>query len=878
MTRGRIAGPAGIVMALLTAPASAETLVVRSGEHDGFSRIVLAPAQKTAWKLGRVGAGYELRLLRSGITFDLSRAFDLIPRQRLSALSEGTVDGSIAFGLACDCRAIGFETASGAIVVDIVNGPARPDSGFEAELDAGPGERTAALSPEPGLRLPFALDVNQNRAAASDPLPFWADRLPTRDGSGSAGPDDTSPRIAPEIPPDPVNAAATRPTAEAAADPGTDGLPLTSQAASPAKPERATDPVPSVPSPTDGRDLRISNTERDLLFQLGRAASQGLVTPVGPAPPRSAPPRSAPPPPAAETPQATQLEEGVPPRSESNAPGQGPDGGVAMRSETSIDRAALGIRADEATLTPDGSACAPDDAVAVASWGEAENPVAQLAAARATMVGEFDAPDPAAIVATARLYVRLGFGAEALATLDAFDIPDDRAPLLRDLAHLVDGTTPGLKSGLALQTACESDVALWALLARGQVTPGDQTARGAALRAFAALPPHLRRALGPRLADIFLTAGEADAARSVRDAADRAAVAPERTIELIDARIDLSAGDTAAAEPLLDRLASGNDPTAREALILGIETRLRAGDPVDALPAEAAAALAKEFGGTALGGRLQRAAALALAANGAFGRAFDSLAAAPDLTEADRRTAELAIFDRIVRYPDDAVFLAQMAAQMPRFRASRPDQDLQLQIAERLAAAGLPALVGTALDDAAAATEAGRILMARALLSGFEPEKALQVLDGLASADAVPLRARADSMIGNDQAAAEAFAAAGLTREGAEAALRAGDWARAAALGDDAMRENLRSLGLIGVPRQPGAGQPGAGQPDGGQPGVAQPGVNPPGAAPGTAGNPGPAPVSDAVPPAGPIAAARGLVDASSRTRASIDRLLLSLQ
>ena len=111
-----------LVLAVAAGPALAEEITVRSGEHAGFSRLVLAPQTETGWTLGRIGRGYELRLDRPGVTFDLTRVFDLIPQTRIAAITPGSTQGSVAVGLSCDCRVTAFETAAGVIVVDVADG------------------------------------------------------------------------------------------------------------------------------------------------------------------------------------------------------------------------------------------------------------------------------------------------------------------------------------------------------------------------------------------------------------------------------------------------------------------------------------------------------------------------------------------------------------------------------------------------------------------------------------------------------------------------------------------------------------------------------------------------------------------------------------
>lgn len=839
------------LLVLMVRGAAAEVLVVRSGEHNGFSRIVVAPQQKTGWTLGRVGAGYELRLERPGVTFDLSRAFDLIPKRRLSALSAGTVDSSMAFGLACDCHAVAFETAGGAIVVDLVSGPGNPASGFEARLDGpvqadAPGAEpqadanTPSASGSPITGIPPLTSSGAGPVASGyvfDPAPFWGSRAPDANGHLASG------RKPDSLQGDPAVSVAETGNLEASAS----TEPVSSEAGNSAYSRMES-------SPTSTSHLAISNTERDLLFQLSRAATQGLVTPKD----VLTPPTEA----AAPQDVATGLPNADPPPQ--------PDDRAAIRSQTSVDRDTMAVFENTGVRNGDGAACAPNDDVAIATWGEDTDPASQFVDARSQIVGEFDRPDEGAAVRLARLYLRFGFGAEARATLDAFDVPDDHAPLLREMSWLVDGEgdVPRRTASIAKMYGCDSDIALWAALARESVEPGDRQARAAVLRGFAALPAALRKTIGPRLAEIFFMGNDPDGARNIRNATDRASIEPERSVNLIDARLDLAAGKTSTAQEILDRLSRGDDATAQDALILGIESRLRDGKTVDPILMDAAAALARENRGTPQGSRLLRAHILALAANGNYDQALSELSDTSDIAPMEKRVVTAAIFSHITDFSSDPEYLATMSLQISRFLPAEPAPELQVRVASRLQAAGLPDLALQAMDEKTAESELGRILRARVGLDNFDPDLTLSVLAGLGGADAIALRARAYDMAGLNAEAARAFAAAGNTSDGAGAAWRAGDWARAAALGDSAMQERLKALGL-GPPEKLADGLPTAG------PASGAPANKPSGGVPATTGIATPSGASGD--PVGPLAAAKDLIAKSQNTRSGISSLLNGL-
>src|SRR5699024_9894881 len=100
-----------------------------------------------------------------------------------------------------------------------------------------------------------------------------------------------------------------------------------------------------------------------------------------------------------------------------------------------------------------------------------------------------------------RLYVRFGFGAEARATLAAFD-PDGAGaatPLPADLARVVDGAPAAPAGPLAFDGACPGLHGLWLALG-GQAPVWIDPGQFEGVRAgFEGLPPEFRVLVGPGL-------------------------------------------------------------------------------------------------------------------------------------------------------------------------------------------------------------------------------------------------------------------------------------------------------------------------------------------------------------------------------------------
>lgn len=152
-----------VILLLAAGSLRAETVAVASGEHDGFSRIVLDLAEPTRWQLGRTADGYALRLAREDIRFDLREVFRTIPRTRLAAIWADPATGDLQLGIACACHALPFEFRDDIIVIDIRDGPPPPGSSFELTL-AGDGLPALAgrlpmrPRPRPAAAMPAGAD------------------------------------------------------------------------------------------------------------------------------------------------------------------------------------------------------------------------------------------------------------------------------------------------------------------------------------------------------------------------------------------------------------------------------------------------------------------------------------------------------------------------------------------------------------------------------------------------------------------------------------------------------------------------------------------------------------------------------------------------
>lgn len=529
-----------VAMAAVSATDALADVAVRTGEHPGFTRLVVDDPGIVGWQIGRSDNGYELRITPEG-KFDLSGVFRSIGRARIASV-DAKRGGRLLMGLGCDCHVEPYEARPGVIVMDIHDGPAPAGSPFERRLSSDNSDELADLRP---------------KARPST-------------GADAAKPAEvTTITEAPKPPVVPYDWKAMNRTATEV------------------KIEL------EMPSPT------LDAMRASLVEQLSRGAAAGAVDFVVPPP--------------SPTPEKTTTTAPDPVEQIQILPSPGFD---ASATERPTER-----------ITADGSDCVADDRLDVAAWG-ADEPVSQhIATALAGLTGEFDQPQAEALRTAVRYYIYLGFGAEAQQLLSAFRSDDPDRALWEGMAKSMDGESlPG--GAFDKMASCDTSAALWSVLADPPATSRYVNGR-AVLRTFSAMPPHLRRLLGPKLIEDTLARGDGSNARALRDAMMRAPGDPGLSASLADVRVEIAEGTGRPKEDLV-KLSSQTGPSAAEALALLVEKRVAAGETIPATDVTTLASMLAENKGSDLGRRLGHAYRLALAATGDYKQAFVQHDIAPD--------------------------------------------------------------------------------------------------------------------------------------------------------------------------------------------------------------------------------------------------------
>jgi hypothetical protein len=468
--------------------------------------------------------------------------------------------------------------------------------------------------------------------------------------------------------------------------------------------------------------------------------------------PPSLPDRERPPPPQGTPPRAagsllTELAEGIArattqgalrlaPRAEDAAGPAAPAGAAPA-----VANLRLRLPGEEAWIpreaAPD-SACPRDAAFDAAGWGPGDSSAAEaISALRLALSEDIDAVDEETAMQLARLYISLGFGAEARAVLDAMAPGHPETGLLSAMAHLVDGE-PAPAGTLDSLADCPGRAQLWVALATETATEP-----AAVMVAVSELPLALRRHVAPRLIEIYLAAGDAATAEAIRAATDRAAGPHGAQFDLAAAQIDL---EREARESLrtIRGLASETTPSADDALTVLLEIAHERGETVDPASVALAETRADDLRGTLQGARLQTGLVRALLRAGDFGEAAARLTS-DDLPAGTTETLAAEFFVALSENGPDEAVLIHAAGLRDAVSGLVRETPAGAAIASRLLDLDMPLLARSYLPDspADAATAA---LVARLRLQTGEPAAALAVLDRMGEGEPGLEELRADAL------------------------------------------------------------------------------------------------------------------------------------
>ena len=518
---------------------------------------------------------------------------------------------------------------------------------------------------------------------------------------------------------------------------------------------------------TEAEQRALDEVQQRLARQLGVAATRGLVDPVPGA--RLAAPADA----SAPLPEAPDKVAQVaePPPLTNN-----------LRITSSMDFPS-GMHASPPGPSLSGLGCPENAALDISGWSDGRALHPQLGEIRRDLYQEFDRLNPEAALRMVRLYLHFGFGAEALQVLALDSEVMGAEHLLADIARIMEHGQAPPGSRLPLLVDCETDVALWAMLAQEELSTAHRPDTRAALLGLNRLPAHLRAFLAPALSDRLRTRGDSEGAAAALRSVERLSSAPGTALRRAQGELAIEEGAVEEGTEKLQAVVAANAEQSPEALIALVDARLAAGQPISPEVAGLIEAYERELGGGPLGPDLRRVQVLALAKARQFDAAFAAMAAlGPSEVLPALRDA---VLQDLTATGSDMTFLDHLF-QTPPADIVRLPLRTRLDIATRLVALGFAVEADRLLSDIPDRPLDPRrqLLAARIALALDQPSRARAALGELTGEEAALLRAEATREAG-DYALAEAlFLQADQPGDAVEAAWLAPEQDGRAAAGD----------------------------------------------------------------------------------------------
>jgi len=708
--------------------AYAQTVSIRSGAHDGFTRLVLNLPERLEWVIESTESGASVAFPKSNVAFDTSKVFNRVTRDRLEDISAPTGAARLDLKFGCNCTLRPFWNDRTMLVLDLAENATTP-------TPMTPSNRSLTI-PQASVAGTFKVNPETASAAAAMMVAQHDSGLGTHhNGDTAHGPRNSAAQATP-----PPNA-------------------------------------------------NLPRMQAELLNNLARAATQGLLTPK-----RATRPRQSPAPEYATNDLTQNREKAVDPEPQHETPSALP-ANLNLHAQSSIDRE---IRAHiEGNFSLSGHpACIADDLIALPSWGDETPFHQQIGALSGRLLGEFDTPDATVALDLARLYAYFGFGHETRQILDLVEIDASHKDVLSEMAVILDDGHAPQGSLFAGQLGCKTAAALWSALSY-ETLPNDSAIDLKAIqRNFAALPRHLRHYLGPLLARRLTRAGHVESADQILRMIDRNQ--PEKTAGASMARAELAEakGNPKEATSELETVAQSNAEPSADAVLKLINKRLAAKQEISFDLAQLAGAYAQENRGAKLGQNLARAYISALAASGAFDqsfREFDRLSSdlAPDSHDMIQQT----LIEYLTDNADDLAFLRHTLAGHAR-QAGNLAPEIAAAVAKRLLDNGFET---AALEFVSAPTpgpegRSHRLIRAEIALAQNQPRQAEVELIGLDGPEADALRAQALELAGEHRAASEYFMASNQPDKAQNAAWLAEDWEQVSTSEDPLLQNVARMM------------------------------------------------------------------------------------
>ncbi|SEW41331.1 hypothetical protein SAMN04488515_2814 [Cognatiyoonia koreensis] len=141
------------IFLFLASAAAAQDIIVRTGDHLNFTRVVFSIPPGTAWSVGPSADGYGVRF-DTEKSIDTAGFFTRIRRERIAAIRLTENGTALRFALACDCFAEVDQLRADLLVLDIKDPDQPRGGGYDAANDQRFVELDLPVTPAPNPHPP----------------------------------------------------------------------------------------------------------------------------------------------------------------------------------------------------------------------------------------------------------------------------------------------------------------------------------------------------------------------------------------------------------------------------------------------------------------------------------------------------------------------------------------------------------------------------------------------------------------------------------------------------------------------------------------------------------------------------------------------------
>ncbi len=390
-------------------------------------------------------------------------------------------------------------------------------------------------------------------------------------------------------------------------------------------------------------------------------------------------------------------------------------------------------------------ACITDSELDLKNWGHPIHEGIKIGELRQNIIGEFDRKSVRDIEKLAKYYLFLTFGTEAMATMAAYNLTPEEYPIIYGLAETMKKQQSTQYGNIHLQAHCEGQVALWALASLPEFSQDNQYNHKQALATFSALPLHLRRHIGPSIAQKYIDINDQTQAELYLDLIDRAPGHHGDAFDFVQAKVEMKPENPESASHKLTPIIETNSSFAAEAFIQLIDASQKHNHPVSTEIIDNAEAMLVEHRNSPLEAELLRAIIIGRTLVGDYSIGFSHLSTQrPGLNLSDEDQADLwsTLLRALTQNSSDLEFAQYTLSNLDTILASPADATIFTDLASRLLENGFTDAALRILQSRSNNDETSKLSLAKIELKKGNLDSALRFVQQVQSPQARTIEAR----------------------------------------------------------------------------------------------------------------------------------------